>query len=121
MIPKHIDLLANADRRAIAHALAKVVIDRAPKPRKRLPKGTPQFIAAKGNYLVQNPPGGTAAFIGVGAAAVAVLLAADGIDHHWALWVGIAVAGVVELASIPPDDNLAIPLLAGTAMFLLGV
>jgi len=27
----------------------------------------------------------------------------------------------VELASIPPDDNLAIPLLAGTAMFLLGV
>ena len=62
MIPKHIDLLANADRRAIAHALAKVVIDRAPKPRKRLPKGTPQFIAAKGNYLVQNPPGGTAAF-----------------------------------------------------------
>jgi dolichol kinase len=31
------------------------------------------------------------------------------------------VAGVVELVSIPPDDNLAIPLLAGTAMFLLGV
>ena len=38
-----------------------------------------------------------------------------------ALWVGAGVAGVVELASIPPDDNLSIPLLAGTAMFYLGV
>jgi len=74
-----------------------------------------------GPRILGKSPGGTAAFIGVGAAAVAVLLAADGIDHHWALWVGVAVAGVVELASIPPDDNLAIPLLAGTAMFLLGV
>ena len=74
-----------------------------------------------GPRILGKSPGGTAAFIGVGAAAVAVLLAADGIDHHWALWVGVAVAGVVEMASIPPDDNLAIPLLAGTAMFLLGV
>ena len=74
-----------------------------------------------GPRILGKSPGGTAAFIGVGATAVAVLLAADGIDHHWALWVGVAVAGVVELASIPPDDNLAIPLLAGTAMFLLGV
>jgi dolichol kinase len=74
-----------------------------------------------GPRILGKSPGGTAAFIGVGAAAVAVLLAADGIDHHWALWAGVAVAGVVELVSIPPDDNLAIPLLAGTAMFLLGV
>ena len=74
-----------------------------------------------GPRILGKSPGGTAAFIGVGATAVAVLLAADGIDHHWALWVGVTVAGVVELASIPPDDNLAIPLLAGTAMFLLGV
>ena len=74
-----------------------------------------------GPRLLGKSPGGTAAFIGVGATAVAVLLATDGIDHHWALWVGVTVAGVVEFASIPPDDNLAIPLLAGTAMFLLGV
>ena len=74
-----------------------------------------------GPRILGKSPGGTAAFIGVGAIAVAVLLAADGIDHHWALWAGVAVAGVVELLSIPPDDNLAIPLLAGTAMFLLGV
>ena len=63
----------------------------------------------------------TAAFIGVGAGAAAVLIAANGIDHHWAIWVGAAVAGTVELASVPPDDNLAIPLLAGTAMHFLGV
>ncbi len=66
-------------------------------------------------------PLGTAAFIGVGAGAAAVLIAAGGIDHHWALWVGAAVAGTVELASIPPDDNLAMPIIAGTAMHFLGV
>ncbi|MCH8988826.1 MAG: hypothetical protein IIA92_08475 [Chloroflexi bacterium] len=66
-------------------------------------------------------PLGTLAFIGVGAGAAAVLIAANGIDHHWAIWVGAAVAGTVELASVPPDDNLAIPLLAGTAMHFLGV
>ena len=65
-------------------------------------------------------PLGTAAFIGVGAGAAAVLIAANGIDHHWALWAGAAVAGAAELASIPPDDNLSVPLLAGTAMHLLG-
>ena len=74
-----------------------------------------------GPRILGKSPGGTAAFIGVGATTVAVLLATDGIDHHWALWVGVTVAGLVELSSIPPDDNLAIPLLAGTAMFLLGV
>ena len=66
-------------------------------------------------------PLGTAAFVGVAAGAAAVLIAANGIDHHWALWVGAAVAGAVELASVPPDDNLAIPVLAGTVMFVLGV
>ena len=66
-------------------------------------------------------PLGTAAFIGVGAGAAAVLIMANGIDHHWAIWVGAAVAGLVELASLPPDDNLWVPLLAATAMHFLGV
>ncbi|MCH7737876.1 MAG: hypothetical protein IH872_10825 [Chloroflexi bacterium] len=74
-----------------------------------------------GPRILGKSPGGTAAFIAVGAGAVAVLVAANGIDHHWALWVGAGVAGVAELASVPPDDNLAIPLLAGTAMFFMGV
>ena len=74
-----------------------------------------------GPRIFGKSPLGTAAFIGVSAGAVAVLITANGIDNHWAIWAGAGVAGVVELASIPPDDNLAIPLLAGTAMFLLGV
>ena len=74
-----------------------------------------------GPRILGKSPLGTAAFIGVGAGGIAVLVSANGIDHHWALWVGAGVAGVVELASIPPDDNLAIPLIAGTAMFALGV
>jgi dolichol kinase len=65
-------------------------------------------------------PGGTLAFIAVGAAATGVVVAAGGVDHHWALWVGAVVAGLVELASIPPDDNFTIPILAGTAMYLMG-
>ena len=64
-------------------------------------------------------PLGTVAFICVGSGAAAILVAANGIDHYWAIWVGAGVAGVVELASIPPDDNLAIPILAGSAMYLL--
>ena len=74
-----------------------------------------------GPRIFGKSPLGTVAFVGVGAGAAAVLIVANGIDHHWALWVGAGVAGVVELASIPPDDNLAIPLLAGTVMFVLGV
>ncbi|MDA0263726.1 MAG: hypothetical protein O3A93_06345 [Chloroflexi bacterium] len=66
-------------------------------------------------------PFGTVAFVAAGAGAVAVLIAAGGIDHYWALWVGAAVGGVVELASLPPDDNLAVPMVAGAAMFLMGV
>ncbi|NQW24191.1 MAG: hypothetical protein HQ475_12175 [SAR202 cluster bacterium] len=74
-----------------------------------------------GPRIMGKSPLGTAAFIGVGAGIAAVLIGANGIEHHWAIWVGAGVAGVVELASIPPDDNLAVPLLAGTAMHFLGV
>jgi len=73
-----------------------------------------------GPRILGKSPLGTAAFIGVGAGTAAVLIAANVIDHHWAIWVGAAVAGAVELASIPPDDNLSVPLLAGTAMHYLG-
>ena len=55
MIPKNVDLLANADRRAIARALAKVV--KRPVKVGKPPKGTPQHIAGLGNYLVKNLPG----------------------------------------------------------------
>ena len=74
-----------------------------------------------GPRLFGKSPFGTVAFIGVGCAVLVVLLAAEGIDYHQALWVGVIVAGLIELASIPPDDNLTIPLSAGAVMFGLGV
>lgn len=74
-----------------------------------------------GPRIFGKSPLGTAAFIGVGASVAAVLMLSGGIDHHWAIWVGAAVAGAAELASLPPDDNLSVPLLAGTVMHFLGV
>ena len=65
-------------------------------------------------------PGGTAAFILVSMAVAAVLAGSGAIEYHWGLWIGAVVAGLVELASPPPDDNLSIPLIAGAAMHFLG-
>ena len=48
------------------------------------------------------------------------LLAAVGvIEYHWGLLVGAAVAALVELVSLPPDDNLTIPLISGGAIHFL--
>ena len=74
-----------------------------------------------GPRLLGKSPFGTMAFIGVGWATLVVLLMAGGIAHHWALWVGVLLAGLIELASIPPDDNLAIPIISGTVIFFLWV
>ena len=65
-------------------------------------------------------PGGTAAFVAAGAAIAGLLVAAGAIEYHWALWAGAVIAAVVELAGLPPDDNLTIPLIAGTAMWAMG-
>jgi len=66
-------------------------------------------------------PAGTAAFIAVSLAAVGVLVGGNAIEFHWGLLVGAGIAGLVELASLPPDDNLAVPLVAAAAMHFLGV
>ena len=66
-------------------------------------------------------PGGTVACIVVSLVVVAVLVGSDAIDYHWGLWVGAGIAGPVELASVPPDDNVSIPILTGAAMHFLGV
>ena len=66
-------------------------------------------------------PGGTAAFVAIALLAVAVLGGTGAVEYHWGLLVGAAVAGLVELAPLRLDDNLTVPLAAGTAMhFLVG-
>lgn len=65
-------------------------------------------------------PIGTAAFAATSAAIAAILIAANAIPHHWALWPAAAIAALTELAAIPPDDNLAIPLTTATAIWAMG-
>ncbi len=73
-----------------------------------------------GPRLFGKSPVGTAAFLVVSLLVVAVLVGSGRFPYHWALLVGAAVAALVELAPVPPDDNLTIPLAAGGAMHLLG-
>ena len=73
-----------------------------------------------GPRLFGKSPVGTIAFLVVSLLIVAVLVGIGRFPYHWALLVGGAVAALVELAPVPPDDNLTIPLAAGGAMHLLG-
>ena len=57
MIPKHSELRANADMRALGRMIVKAGVSRhlaAPPPRRG--RGVPQRIEGRGNFLVQNPP-----------------------------------------------------------------
>ena len=73
-----------------------------------------------GPRLLGKSPGGTAAFAGVSMLVVLTLSFTGTIDYHWGMLVGGLVAAVVELAPLPVDDNLTIPLASGAAMQLLG-
>ena len=73
-----------------------------------------------GPRLFGKSPVGTAAFAATGAAVAGLLVGTGAIEHHWALWPGAAIAALVELAGLPPDDNLTIPLIAGAAMWAMG-
>ena len=65
-------------------------------------------------------PGGTAAFVGVSMLVVLTLSLAGVVDYHWGMLAGAIVAALVELAPIPVDDNLTIPLAGGAVIQLLG-
>ena len=73
-----------------------------------------------GPRLLGKSPGGTAAFALTGGAIAGLLVATGAVGHHWALWPGAAIAALTELAGLPPDDNLTIPLIAATAMWAMG-
>ena len=74
-----------------------------------------------GPRIFGKSPGGTVAFVALGLVTVGVLTGSGGVDYHWGLLIGALVAGLVELAPGYPDDNLTIPLIAGTSMHFLGV
>ena len=74
---------------------------------------------APGPRLFGKSPGGTAAFLAVALAVVAVLVGSGVVPYHWGLLVGAAVAALVELVPLPPDDNLTVPLVSGAAMNFL--
>ncbi len=59
---------------------------------------------------------GSLAFV-AGAALVGWVLIAGGLDISlWVVMSGAAVAALVELMSLPPDDNITVPLVAGAVM-----
>ena len=72
-----------------------------------------------GPRLLGKSPGGTAAFGAVSMLVVLALSLTGVIDYHWGMLVGVVVAALVELAPLPVDDNLTIPLASGAAMQLL--
>jgi dolichol kinase len=61
------------------------------------------------------------AFVGVSLLVVVVLVGSGLVQFHWAYVAGAVFAAAVELAPVPLDDNLTVPLLTGTAMQLLVV
>ena len=71
-----------------------------------------------GPRLFGKSPVGTLAFIGVSLLVGAALVVAGIAPFHWGLLAGAVVAGLVELAPLPGDDNLWVPLIAGTVMQL---
>ena len=74
-----------------------------------------------GPRIFGKSPGGTVAFI-VAAWGVAGILVATGVvEYHWGLLAGGVVAGLAELAPLPLDDNLSVPIAAGLAMHFFGV
>jgi glycerol-3-phosphate acyltransferase PlsY len=72
-----------------------------------------------GPKILGKSPLGTVAFIGVSLLVVTVLISSGFIQFHWGLLAGAIVAGLMELAPIPLDDNLTIPLLSGAVMHFL--
>ena len=72
-----------------------------------------------GPRIAGKSPFGTLAFLVVGLATAAVLVAVDVLEYHWALGVGAAVAALMELLPLRIDDNLTVPLISGAAITLL--
>lgn len=74
-----------------------------------------------GPRIVGKSPVGTAAFIAVSWAVVGVLVATGVVEYHWGLMAAAVAAGLAELAPLPVDDNLTVPITAGAVMYFFGL
>ena len=61
-------------------------------------------------------PVGTMAFIAVSLMVIGLLVFAGVTEFQWIFIAGAVVAGLVELAPSPFDDNMTVPLIAGAVM-----
>ncbi len=66
-----------------------------------------------GPRIFGKSPVGTLAFVVVSLLVVALLVTTDVMAFHWVFIVAAIVAGLVELAPLPLDDNLTVPLVSG--------
>ncbi len=66
-----------------------------------------------GPRILGKSPVGTAAFVGVSLLVIAVLAITGVLQFQWVLVAAAIVAGLVELAPLPLDDNLTVPLASG--------
>ena len=66
-----------------------------------------------GPRILGKSPVGTAAFVGVSLLVIAVLAVTGVLEFQWVLVAAAIVAGLVELAPLPLDDNLTVPLASG--------
>ena len=73
----------------------------------------------RGPRISGKSPVGTLAFVGASLLVVVSLVFWEVTTFQWVLVLGAVVAGVVELAPFPLDDNLTVPLIAGGVIHFL--
>ncbi len=76
---------------------------------------------APGWRILGKSPWGTAAMVATGLAVAGLMHFTGVIGFRWQIAAGALVAGIVELLSLPPDDNVWVPLAAGGFITLSGL
>lgn len=66
-----------------------------------------------GPRIFGKSPVGTVAFVGASLLVIGLLTTTGVLEFHWTLVAAAVVGGLVELAPLPFDDNLTVPLISG--------
>ena len=75
-------------------------------------------VRLPGPRFWRKSPGGSVAFVAAALGVWAIVCAAGFGVWSWAVVVAAVVSALVELAPLPVDDNLTVPLIGGAAMTL---